>query len=221
MYLGRRHRCYEADVAEGEGFEVLREAQGEGPVVLYSDPPWNAGIAQQFRKWAGKPAAVDFTSLMEVTANLVAKALGREGVGFVQMGDQGIERTLSSLSVAGVKAAAYRCGQVTEAGKALKPAWLISVSGPDGHPPVKVWADDDAWIVLCAKALRSVVASDTVVFDPFVGYGVALRVADAMGLRFVGCDLNRSRVERGVRRMEADRRRGDVGGVRVEVLEPR
>lgn len=202
VWSDERHRVFAGDVEEGAGRELAELAK---PVAaVYTDPPWNAGIAQQFRKWAKVPRPVDFPALLAETARVLASALADGAPGFVQMGERGLDATLTALDEVGLVSMPYPCGQVTDSWEPLRGAWLIGVGS--GWVPGQTWDDDDAWTVLCRRALSPHVPEGGTVMDPYLGFGVVLRVADVQGWRCVGADLSEDRVRRGVKRLERDRR---------------
>lgn len=201
VYRDAAHQLWEGDISEGDAARLLSTLP---PVAaVYTDPPWQRGIAQRFRHWAGKPADVDFKALMGVTADVVASALVGGAPGFVQMGAQGMDVTLDALAAAGLKAQPHPCGQSDEQFRPIGTAFLIAVGV--NEPPLVSWGPTDAWAVLCRKALTPHVSPAGVVFDPYVGYGIVLRIADVYGWSCAGMDLNVGRVQEGVKRMLKDR----------------
>lgn len=208
------HVAYEADAGLGEILDVVGQ---EVVHAVYTDPPWNAGIARRMRQWAGKDdGAVDFQGLMDQAASDLAWVLGGGAPGFVQMGDAGIDVTVRALEDAGLVAVPERCGQCSEAFVPFKTrAWLVRVARSAEELPACTWDEDDAWTTLCSKALAPVVPAGGTVLDPFVGLGLVLRVADAMGWRAVVSDLNTDRVLRGVKSMEMDRKGTPVEALRL------
>jgi len=197
------HLMTQGDVEAGDvgvllGIEELAE-------VVYTDPPWNAGIAKRMRQWAGDEGEADLGHLLDCLAEIIAR---RARYGFVQMGHgTGAKRLEQALDGAGLKYQAHECSQIVndktwERGKS---ALLYAIGA-------EIVVDPNAgWTNLCRDTIAQVAAPGAIVLDPFVGQGMTLRVCDAEGWTCYGMDLNAKRVDEGVKRLLRDRGTGREG----------
>ena len=81
------------DVEKGSAQELVDRF---GPVnLIYTDPPWNLGIATSFRKVAGFPKDVDFWQLLRGMLQVSKTCTGDV---FVEMGKQNVN-ALEKLAI--------------------------------------------------------------------------------------------------------------------------
>lgn len=200
------HVLLVGDVEGGAADELAITA---GPYDhCYTDPPWNSGIARIFRKWAGPELnrSVDINALLDQTLGLIARDV--RGWSFVQMGVQKIdylERRAVELGL--TVAGRIDCTQVNDGGSKVEgTAWLLAIQGPEvvGHP-IPLVDPSQSWLDLCATVLGQVSQPGQSVVDWYMGQGMVMRVADQLGLRSCGVELNAKRAEEAVARLQSDR----------------
>lgn len=201
------HVLYAGDIEDGDADTAL---QADGPVdVVWTDPPWNAGIARRMRQWADLDRPVDLAVLAAATARLCATV----GHGFVQVGEGRPAETFgAALTREGLDCTVSACAQLTrdpgrghpreraeKVGYAEREARVIGF-GRCRHVQIPPGL---AWIELTGHCLAAAGARS--VIDPFVGYGSTLRAAHPIGARVVGVDLNADRAIEAATRYTADR----------------
>jgi hypothetical protein len=172
------------DFERGAGEAVVWRT-GSPSVFCYSDPPWDSGIARNFRTQAGVGCAVDFQALLTRFLLLVQRV--SPALSLVEMGCKETPR-LAGLAVAsGATVLAdwpisyymrspARLLALTWAPPATRPVLTMNPGGMDDeHTP--------------AFAVEHLTKLDDWVFDPCMGRGLTLRAAHTLGRRAVGLEL--------------------------------
>lgn len=182
------------DIESGAG-EALLEKYGPAQLV-YSDPPWNAGLASGFRTHAKVPRKVNFNDFLTRFIELVKHV---QGDVWVEMGVGEADRLcavmkdLGGAQVVKVPITYYR----TKPAVLFLFTWralpnfstLLVPAGMDD-------ADTPGWVMSKYEKRETV-------FDPCLGMGATLQGADDNGWKCIGLELNpvrlASSVERGAR----------------------
>lgn len=177
----------------------------------YTDPPWNAGIGRMFRKWAGQELdrSVDVDALLRATTDWCASQV--RGWSFVQIGKQKHDVLRQCFLDSGLTLQSeIACTHVNDGGTVVQgDAWLFAgFPATSVKPPV---VDPSAsWMQLASDVLAQVAQPGETVVDWYMGQGMVLRVAESLGLRSYGVEINRKRALEAVARLEKDRRRGGL-----------
>ena len=184
------HRLLCGDITT-EDLSVLMD--GEKADIIYSDPPWNAGMATLFRKWAGKPAKVDLDEFFNALL-LNLKTHGK-GVVVLDVGVQSYARFKKCAEAAGAKMIDEIEMEWDSGGKYH--TWV----GTFNESPID-WYDIDKAkyqnIEDSVEALEYLLsgwpAGDGIFLDPCIGYGLGAKVGARLGLSVYGMELNPKRL---------------------------
>jgi len=218
------------DLERGDGEELLerfgpRHPDGWlGSVVTYSDPPWNAGIARNFRAQAGVGRPVVFELFLRRFIKLVNYASPHHAV-FLEMGNQCLAQLLRITQ---------------ERGGVVLGQWKITYYS--NRPCVLCWITFSPDALGCLGDLRSPEGMDDgetpalmieqfsqrsdFIFDPCVGLGTTALAAHSLGRRMLGLELNPMRLSCALSRLEQQGLPvGKVGslfptGTRLQVDDP-
>lgn len=156
--------------------------------LVYSDPPWGAGLAKMFRTMNGqKGKNAEYEKLMNRWADVASSA--KRGA-FGEMG-KGWERDL--------------CRPMQERGWYMMVEFEVTYSG--GKPCLvqffkPQWEQDnipplyDLTGATLVKTAMSITSPGQSVADPTIGLGHTLRAGHGMGLRVYGMELNPKRLQR-------------------------
>lgn len=168
--------------------------------AVYTDPPWNPGIARIFRRWAGREhGAVDLGFLFAAFVN-DALAACPYGPWYIEMGRGGVhvmQDTLAQFDV-GVTDVLLTTNDDAEANAE---AYVIEA---DPTEPAR-----DAIVHPRATGLNGTDLRRTImgtfpergirtVLDPFAGYGGILREAATLDIGYYGLELNADRLQRAI-----------------------
>lgn len=179
------HVFIEADI-EVDPIGTLLKRYGP-PSLVYSDLPYNPGIARVFRGWVDDARAVDFEGFLR---SAFSHSLACRGPVCFEIG-------VDYASLCGVVGSAYwplsGVYDVTY-GRGKGNAALCVFNWPDAPDFTGV----DSW-QLPGMAIREGTNPGDVVSDLCVGLGLTAREAVKQGRRFVGSELNADRLARTVK----------------------
>ena len=172
---------WQGDIEEGD-FAVHMK---DGVDAVYTDPPWNAGMAKLMRGWAGLEGDYTYDGLVRDAVYQINEVCP-DGPWFVECG------AVPNIWLNEVKR--YREGVHSREG-----TWGMSVrrkmhviqSNVDPLMPLGLHGEqvtEWAFNYFADTGIRSVC-------DPFVGHGTTAKYAVNRGLDFYGMDFNIKRVE--------------------------
>jgi hypothetical protein len=200
-----RHVLAVGDVERGaiDDLRSYRVGRGSSPVVdaIYTDPPWNAGIARLFRRWAKRdegPVDLNFLFHAFVAGSL---KICPAGPWCIEMGSGGLAAILDVLRAFGVGVVGV-LETTNDESKANARAYLITADPRlpvrEGYVPPRAAGDMDGTALRRAALDQMKSMGIATILDPFAGYGGILKEVDARGMAYCGIELNESRLQRAV-----------------------
>lgn len=180
------HRILCGDVLLGD---VDRLMLGEKADVVYTDPPWGAGMQHWFASHANTSVVDGWTAFkFAFAAALHAHAVKGAPI-FVEMGLRWADEIVTALAREDINISQR---WTTQYGSPARPAALL-YAGPLLEPGVDLSTLKDA--ALPRACLEAVGKRGGIVLDPCCGKGYTARAAMATGMRFRGLELNPKRLE--------------------------
>lgn len=160
--------------------------------AIFTDPPWNPGIARMFRKWAGHDRTVDLKTVARMASVQIAIACPK-GPWYIEVGPNP-EPWLTAIK--GVSEGPVRAVKGTW-GPSRNPFHMLCANGA---PPISPGLYDEEGM---AQAFRHFDQLNVrTIGDPFVGRGMTICHAKRHGMEVWGMDLNPQRIDE-ARRGEA------------------
>lgn len=185
VYTAGEYRVMCGDVEAGD----LPKVTTPDIEVVYTDPPWNAGIATQFRGWAGKPRPVDFNTFLAKFCDALAHTTA--SIFYIEMGKGNIAVLRDLMFRHGVTEVGTWGTTYGESGKAL--LWCGTRRVTDWHldgtpeglkgKPLIRWALSQFGIDQGRRVL-----------DPCCGQGMTIQVCMERGIPATGMELNPKRI---------------------------
>jgi hypothetical protein len=156
--------------------------------AIYTDPPWNPGIARIMRQWAdADEGPIDFERFTRVSAMAIAKACPN-GPWYVETGPHSAmwRAALGKYSSSPVRVVRASWGS------RAKPNHVVCANGAKPIPSGLSGEDTTrAAIIECYPAAT--------ILDPFIGKGLTLRHAMPRGVSVLGMELNPKRLAESVK----------------------
>lgn len=174
------------DVHEGDvtALDALRLWPRGAADCVYTDPPWNRGIAQLFRKWAGKAAVVDLDAFFDAFVRSLDHVCP-EGPWYIDMGPD------PSPLHGALRGHGVPIYEVADRVYDEKPYTVTLANAQGPAVPEGVEGEDVTRGILSALY----VAGYRRVFDPCIGYGLTVRCAP-FGMEVLGMDISAKRVHK-------------------------
>lgn len=155
-----------------------------GPQAMWTDPPWNPGIAQSMRsRWGKAEGKADldvlFDNLWWLTRNVFTS--------WIEIGQQYTHKLVDRCPEGVDDWDVHVCGLN---GLANPHADLIAVNSPP-LPDLKELSYVDLM-----EACISTIPTDTLILDPFLGFGGVVRAANRTGHPTVGIEISEKRANK-------------------------
>lgn len=172
------------DLEKGHHSRVL--AHGPTPDMVFVDPPWNPGLATNFRRQAGYEERPDFPQLL----GLVVQAVNAvDGPAYIEMGAQH-QADILALMV----------------GYPHVDAWEVPYTSHHsyvtrfGHTPAPTVLTGLKGLQVPSRAILADSRQGGVVVDFCLGLGATLQACMNLGRVCVGMELNPTRLARSIER---------------------
>ncbi len=196
-----RHTVSCGSVADADLGAMLA---GQKARVLYSDPPWSDGNlkfwATLCRKQSGKSVqAITYEDLLQRFRQVVQSHT--DGYVFLEVGVKQADMVGNLLGAFLQNIRRHRV--FYRGGKTMFPNIVFSANTP-GHPAFDTDLAGMSGYAIPKLCVRKVAISGGIVLDPFCGMGYSGQAAIDSGMIFVGNELNRHRLNKTIKRLEAD-----------------
>ena len=191
------HRIECLDLESIGFFRFQGDLRSDPPDVVYTDPPWNKGLASSYRTKAGLSDKANFPELWQRIVRLAS--IGRGSV-FVEYGPSDVDS--QELAFSSVGAAPFDTWKITYGKK--NPGFLSRYS----------WGNGDDWVGADLSGMDDEDTPSAVlgsyppgqrVLDMCTGQGLTPLAADKHGHVFVGTELHPRRIANALHRLAKQR----------------
>lgn len=179
--------------------------KGRKARVFYSDPPWSDGNLNYWatlcKKQAGNEVmAIKYNDLLEIVKRVIKDHV--DGYIFLEIGikaQEKVEQLLNSF-LFNVKPheTLYRSGSK------MLPNITFSATTASHYKPFSEKLTGMSGYPITRLCVAECGCPDGLVVDPFCGMGYTAQAAIDCGMSFIGNELNRTRLEKTIKRLKTD-----------------
>ena len=201
FYLARlgslTQTLFQGDLLDAETRDTYRVILPSKVRVVYSDPPWNPGNGTYWRTHAGLAPRATYDAFLDAWVDVVTECIDRGAR------DVLVEQSANVAHQDMLRAAIRRQPRWTLPERATYPVLYGSKAKPlpnallhYGQADLTEDPSGLRWEPMTRRALSGLdLRPGEVIVDPCTGKGMTSRMAHALGLHFVGSELNPARLD--------------------------